>query len=297
MGLLQILRRVDASVTPSWCIANNVGVWCPLGSVGFKTVTTPNGVAIKYDYMCQSIESNSNRSVRFLYLEVLNVPSKINDALQLLPALDAELVAALRNLPDLQQLRLSIGSGTLMPQLAALTSLQSLNLYHYCLRGSIPAQLIDGLPKLEYLRITPVAAAAGATDPAGGLCGVSGTLPNIGRVPRLALLEQLDLSYNQLTGQLPQILLSLAGVILLQRNRFSGSIPGRNGQQGIMRATQIDLSSNVLQVTHLRHSACVQRCCIAHYNAAYFCTNRVPVVCGQFVLTTLQNSQQFCAGM
>uniref|UniRef100_A0A383W3I5 Peptidase C1A papain C-terminal domain-containing protein n=1 Tax=Tetradesmus obliquus TaxID=3088 RepID=A0A383W3I5_TETOB len=132
------------------------------------------------------IEANASACARpgennitYLHFEVLNVPSSISAALRVLPTLDEELVAALRSFPALQQLQLYVGSGTLVPQLAALSSLEVIELHHYCLRGSVPARLVGGMPNLNSLTVTPVDHAAGGSDPAGGLCGISGTYPDL----------------------------------------------------------------------------------------------------------------------
>lgn len=70
----------------------------------------------------------------------------------------------------------------------------------------------------------PVATAEGAVDPAGGLCGLTGSLPNL-RLPGKGYNE-LYLGNNQLTGQLPADLLAWANRIKLHNNKFSGSVPG-----------------------------------------------------------------------
>jgi hypothetical protein len=103
-----------------------------------------------------------------------------------------------------------------------------------------------------------VATAVGATSPSGGLCGLNGSLPLI---PSDSIaghsLTTLDLSNNQLTGQLPSSLVWLAAIVSLQNNKFSGSIPGavgrRNGRLQTARVTELDLSGNQLKVRGIRH--------------------------------------------
>lgn len=176
VGLVQLLRRVDASVTPSWFVLGGVPRCRPgLGAPPPKPFKTPNGTAVSVRYTCPPGENN----ITYLHFEVLNVPSSISAALRVLPTLDEELVAALRSFPALQQLQLYVGSGTLVPQLAALSSLEVIELHHYCLRGSVPARLVGGMPNLNSLTVTPVDHAAGGSDPAGGLCGISGTYPDL----------------------------------------------------------------------------------------------------------------------
>jgi hypothetical protein len=163
-----------------------------------------------------------------------------------------ETVAALRSFPALKSLVLNVGTGTLLPQLTSLASLQDFYINYYCLRGSIPARLLGGMPRLERPTIKSVATAFGAADPAGGLCGISGTLPSVSS----ELMTHLDLSYNQLTGQLPSSLLSLASWIDLQNNKFSGSIPGYqaiplDAPLGVhaKQVASIDLSNNALEAS------------------------------------------------
>lgn len=123
MGLGQLLRRLDARVTPTW-FAKTVRVQ-PCKNISGPPpdpVITPNGKVVHVRYDCWSLNLHENMySITERKMEVLNVPSSINAALRVLPALDQELVAALRSFPNLQKLVLSVGSGTLVPQLAALT--------------------------------------------------------------------------------------------------------------------------------------------------------------------------------
>jgi hypothetical protein len=250
MGLIQLLRRVDVDVSLTWMRNNIVSIQCfeswPQAKLQLKF---PNGASVVVKPSCVINGDDYIDDVVTLHLTVLDVPSSIHDALHVVPALDLELVAALRNLPYLKELVLDVGSGTLLPQLAALNSLEVLELHHYCLRGPVPASLLEGMPNLRRLTITPVAAAAGATDPATGLCGVSGALPDVA-LPRRTQLSHLDLSYNQLSGQLPSSLLSLARTLALHHNQFRGSIPGfvRSQAKGVTAST-IDLSNNVLEAS------------------------------------------------
>lgn len=128
MGLVQLLRRLDARVTPTW-FAKTVRVQhCKnISGPPPDPIITPNGKVVHVRYDCWSLNLHEYMySITELEMEVLNVPSSINAALRVLPALDQELdqlhqVAALHSFPNLQKLVLSVGSGTLVPQLAALT--------------------------------------------------------------------------------------------------------------------------------------------------------------------------------
>jgi hypothetical protein len=249
MGIVQLLRTVDATITLSWfanSIKEYVGCTAHFDPPQIE-IKTPQGITVRLLRRCSGGEPPAFRwNISYVKLDVLNPPVSVTDALQVFPVLDLELVAALHSLPGLKILAMCVSSGTLLPQLGALTSLVTIQLSHYCLRGPLPARLLKDMTNLRSLTITPVTAAAGATDPAGGLCGHSGTLPD---VSALGLkLDNLELSYNQLTGQLPLSLLSLAGEVALQHNRFSGSIPGSS--QLMPRLHTVDLSNNNLEVTY-----------------------------------------------
>lgn len=103
------------------------------------------------------------------------------------------------------------------------------------------------MPNLRYLTVRAVI--AGASDPAGGLCGISGPSPKA-PVPHNMSLLYLDLSYNQLTGQMPGGLLSLARVIDLKHNKFTGAIPGHQARKlHGPQAKWLDLSDNLLEAS------------------------------------------------
>jgi hypothetical protein len=216
-------------------------------------MTTSTGLEFRLRYWtkCDWVHSYLTTwvcNVVRLDLSCLKKPDGLNNVLQVLPALDDELVAALRGLP-LQQLQLEVGYGMLLLQLASLTSLEELIIIiHYCLRGSIPDQLMSHMPSLRRLVVTPAAAARQAIDPTSGVCGVSGRLPNVSTPLSNSAMADLDLSYNQLTGQLPLCLLSLATRISLQGNLLSGSIPSDIGDTASVCAKYIDLSDNMLEV-------------------------------------------------
>lgn len=250
MGLVQLLRRLDASVTPNWFANWTYTKTCiPVGEQAQpKPLKTPSGTEVILEFFCPGEQhDNLLNNITDLHLEAVKLPSELSDALHVLPALDQELVAALRSIPALQKLVLYVGAGTLVPQLAAMTSLVELQLYHYCLRGPIPASMLTSMPNLLTLTVTSVVAGAG--DPAGGMCGISGTDPDIA-APHLHKSSNLNLPYNQLTGQLPSSLLFLASRVHLQHNKFTGSIPGCQATTThAIKAAVVDVSGNHLEAS------------------------------------------------
>jgi hypothetical protein len=248
-GLLQLLKKVDASVTPDWVLQRLRSV--PAFETFIPTKeTTPGGVQLKLGVKCAAWIPPLPCNITMLHLEVLNVPDGPAAALQAVPSLDAGLVAALRSLVDVQLLELYVGSGTLLPQLASFPKVVTLTINHYCLRGPLPPALVASLPSMQSLTITPVARAIGASDPAGGMCGISGTLPATFKFDSAALggaQTLLDLSNNRLTGQLPQGLLAMASTLYLQNNMFSGSLPA--GTTDLAQVVVLDLSKNQLEVS------------------------------------------------
>lgn len=162
--------------------------------------------------------------------------------------MNLQLTAALLSLPELRLMTLDIGKGTLAPQLAALEHLEKIGIKHYCLRGTLPDNLLSSLYNLFWLEVVPKERAVGASDPAGGLCGLSGSLHNHTRPGNFPPLFYLFLQNNQITGQLPTQLLSLATHIDLSNNKISGSIPGVNMSSKLV-AEDLNLYSNQLEVS------------------------------------------------
>jgi hypothetical protein len=253
VGLLQVLKRVDRSVTPEWVLQN---VQC---SDSKQRLVTPNGMNMIWKASCCYDALNCTdtaKTVQALTLEFdalsLGLADNVDDVNRILPALDDELVASLRSLPELRDLYVMVSSGTLLPQLASLSKLEKLYIRHYCLRGTIPNNLVAGMPRLAQLGVLNVERSVGAADPAGGLCGLSGTLPNMKLLgkPANGQYSFVDLSFNQLTGQLPTGLLSLASDINLSHNRFSGSIPGiaSLGNTSVQTPFGLALNDNQLEV-------------------------------------------------
>jgi hypothetical protein len=256
-GLMQILKRVDKSVTPAWALPN---LWCTDNTTidGKVRLVTPGGMSIIWGVWCCYGTLNCSdtvKTVKALTMEFdassLGLAGSVDEAIRVLPALDDELVAGLSSLPELRNVHLTVGSGTLLPQLAALSNLETLYIKYYCLRGTIPPTLVAGLPHLAQLGVINVERAVGATDPAGGTCGLSGTLPEMRLLGKAATGNTfVDLSFNQLTGQLPAGLLSLADVINLSHNHFTGSLPGvvQTDNVSFLTPKELSLNDNGLEV-------------------------------------------------
>jgi hypothetical protein len=263
MGLLQLVMMVDNSITVDQAI--NMGL--PRCSNQYTITSTKK----KFGWFvgCRSTGNTLSivTSVRLLFGDETSqwffpashgpgLPSSIEEGIASLPALDDELVAALRSLPDLTTLVLHVGGGSLLPQLGSLYKLKQLSIESYCLRGQVPKNLVANMSRLALLSVTPFKLAVRATDPSGGLCGLSGALPSLNLQGSLVgdwaeslstFNSALDMSNNQLTGQLPAHLLAFAHNIHLGNNRFSGTIPGMaEGLNG--RVVEINLCNNELKV-------------------------------------------------
>jgi hypothetical protein len=272
-GLLQLLKKVDEAVTPDWILQRLRSVK-PFETLIPTKETTPGGKQVKLGVKCTQWVPPSPCNITMLHIEVINVPDGIKDALNMVPALDARLVAALRSLTDLQWLEIHVGGGSLLPQLASFPNLETLRVYYYCLRGPLPPGLLAGLPSLLSVSVSPVARAAGASDPAGGVCGISGSLPQSFTFAAASpdVSTMLDLSNNRLAGQLPQGLLTVANAVYLQNNLFSGSVPA--GTADRPRAFLLDLSGNQLEVSRLNHTAHLA-CTKVKHATSLFCRRAV----------------------
>jgi hypothetical protein len=260
MGLLQVLMKVDNSIT----VEQAIDMGLPRCSKQYEITSTQKRFG--WYVGCRSI-ANMPLVVDSVYLLFgagnyrwispqwygPGLPASINEGIASLPSLDDELMAALRSLPELRTVALQVGGGSLLPQFGCLHKLEKLAIDSYCLRGHIPKNLVANMPRLALLYVTPFEMAVGATDPAGGLCGLSGTLPQLKLQGLPYPGVEINLSNNQLTGQLPAGLLAFAEKIYLGNNRFSGLIPDV-ALDVEARTNRIDLSNNqlkVIQVTGL----------------------------------------------
>ena len=151
----------------------------------------------------------------------------------------------LDQMPDLESLRFDGNnlSGSLPSNLGALSELRTLNLAGNELGGAIPSSL-GNLAQLEELDLSfnafasTLPAALGnlsslrrlriAGAPVGFLADrqpVTGPIP--ASLANLALLEELDLGFNQLSGTLPECLGNLSSLtfLSLQVNDLEGPVP------------------------------------------------------------------------
>jgi hypothetical protein len=274
VGLLQVLQAIDSSITPEWAMAQQglgpgglLGFTVPDSRLPGRIVSTPR-TTFRWQVVCDHRSDVVWGTVVGLYLRFVRsagtydpgLPSMIVDTMHYLPALDDNLVAALRSLPSLTSLWIQVGSGSLLPQLGSLSRLEELHMEYFCFRGTIPKNLVANMPRLHWFQVVPEDSAQGAADPAGGLCGLSGILPELKlrgkRSGGMEYTTALVLAHNQLTGQLPAELLSYAEVIHLDNNHFSGSIPGVtvgfNDSVKTIHVSEISLSNNELTVSSLR---------------------------------------------
>jgi hypothetical protein len=135
-----------------------------------------------------------------------------------------------------------VGSGELLPQLGALSSMYMFGIRHFCLRGQFPPTLISSWRSALILRVNGTLGFADAesSDP----CGITGTLPSYRGGYRKEFM--LDLSNNLLTGALPLDLLAMAGAIVLKNNQLTGTVPGPGNTTNVF---VLDLSDNLLEVS------------------------------------------------
>lgn len=245
MGLLQVLRAVDSSITATWALPY---LKCGTTSTG-NIVQTPNNKQLQWLLSCNSSFSSSKQAPvaveSFGLIEAESGASKTTtEGIELLPSMNDMFVSALLSLKELKYLALTVGDGMILPQVAALTKLCQLYLQHYCLQGALPTSLMAS-PELE-LHVVPRRRGIGASHPTGGLCGLSGTINHHLRPEAYSPMRIIDLSNNQITGQLPSQLLSIATDIDLSNHEISGSIPGLNASSRPF-AERIHLQGNKLE--------------------------------------------------
>lgn len=126
-------------------------------------------------------------------------------------------------------------SGTLPPDFASCSSLQSLNVSNNSLSGEFPAETLTSMSELKKLVLS--------------YNNLTGTLPD--SVSKLGNLELLDLSSNSISGSIPKELCQdpkkSLKELYLQNNQFAGVIPPSlsNCSQLIL----LDLSFNYLTGT------------------------------------------------
>ncbi|KHM99294.1 Putative LRR receptor-like serine/threonine-protein kinase [Glycine soja] len=134
-------------------------------------------------------------------------------------------------LPNILILNISYNSlsGSIPPQIDALSNLNTLDLSTNKLSGSIP-NTIGNLSKLQYLNLSAN--------------GLSGSIPN--EVGNLNSLLTFDIFSNNLSGPIPPSLGNLPHLqsIHIFENQLSGSIPSTLGN--LSKLTMLSLSSNKL---------------------------------------------------
>lgn len=260
MGLLQVLRTADSSITASWALQYCLKCNFPISGT---TIQTPNNRRLQWSVACSTSYNDLGKAlvnVNSLTLReaASGVALTVTEGIQQLPMMNEALVSALLGFTEVTFLYLDVGGGMISPQLAALKKLTTLLIWHYCLRGALPANVMASLCSLRWLQVVPMARAVGASDPAGGLCGLSGTLVHHTRPETLPPLNRLDLFNNQITGQLPPQLLSMAVSIDLSNNKISGSIPGLTASSKVV-AEKVRLQGNMLEVS-LTGRLCMMMC-------------------------------------
>ncbi|KAL7236210.1 hypothetical protein ACSBR1_019466 [Camellia fascicularis] len=132
----------------------------------------------------------------------------------------------LSNCTKLQYLDLGMNSFTgRFPDLSSLTQLKFLNLNHSGFSGQFPWKSLENLTSLEFLSLGEI-------------------LEGIGN---LTLLQNLELSYNQLSGKIPEGITKLKNLwqLELYSNQLFGKLP--NGFGNLTNLINFDASTNSLE--------------------------------------------------
>jgi hypothetical protein len=238
-ALVQVLRAVDPSVTVDWAISTSAVTGCNLD----KSLTTPSGCTVSLLWSCLVRVPAQKQWLQRNYQQLrMTIWHDYQDRFECFPELNDHLVTALMSLPRLADLELTVRGGSLLPQLGSLKDMVHFNLHHYCLRGSLPAHLLKSWHAASSISITggPEYMDAAGSAP----CGLSGTLPS--RWPGSNPNMTINLSNNQLSGELPEDLLDWGSSIRLHGNHLSGKVPGPGD---VINADHIDLSDNLLEVS------------------------------------------------
>ncbi|XP_048132297.1 probable LRR receptor-like serine/threonine-protein kinase RFK1 isoform X2 [Rhodamnia argentea] len=155
--------------------------------------------------------------------------------------------AALGNLTDFR-INDNFFNGTIPNLISNWKQLKRLEMHASGLKGPIPSQ-VSSLDEVEQLRISDIDGPLQlfpALDNMTGLvtlvlrsCNITGQIPPY--IWRLQNLEMLDLSYNQLTGQIPATInLKHIRFIFVTGNLLTGTVP----DSILMEGTSVDLSYN-----------------------------------------------------
>ncbi|XP_058076025.1 receptor-like protein EIX2 [Magnolia sinica] len=144
-------------------------------------------------------------------------------------------------------LRSNMFTGNIPPQLLNLTSLQVLDLGQNCLSGSIPRS-IENLMAMKYEQKTNLILTYGEMTISyykeNLLVSVKGLMLEYTRT--ISLVTCIDLSNNNLSGEIPQGLTSLLGlrVLNLSQNHLTRKIPDKIGKLALLES--LDFSKNQL---------------------------------------------------
>ncbi|XP_077233664.1 receptor-like protein EIX1 [Tasmannia lanceolata] len=149
------------------------------------------------------------------------------------------------------RLRSNEFNGTIPPQLAYLPSLQVLDLANNCLSGPIPPSFCNFTAMVEVQKTDRDL--GHHLDVGGELAYYEETLlmimkgmPLLYCGSTLALVTAMDISGNNLSGEIPNSLTKLSGLLLLNLsgNHFTGIIPEDIGNLGMLES--LDVSNNHL---------------------------------------------------
>jgi hypothetical protein len=89
------------------------------------------------------------------------------------------LVPGLLGLRHLEIISAIVYDGYVSLDISLLTKLRVLLIFNFCVRGNLPPSLLEAMPQLDTLWITPFFNAEGFVDPTGGgPCGLSGHIPS-----------------------------------------------------------------------------------------------------------------------
>ncbi|XP_058076490.1 receptor-like protein EIX2 [Magnolia sinica] len=142
-------------------------------------------------------------------------------------------------------LRSNMFTGNIPPQLLNITSLQVLDLAQNCLSGSIPQSLQNLMAmKNEQKMGHFILHGAGSYYEENLLVSVKGRMLEYTRT--ISLVTCMDLSSNNLSGEIPEQLTNLLGlhVLNLSGNHLIGKIPDKIGKLALLES--LDFSRNQL---------------------------------------------------
>jgi hypothetical protein len=135
---------------------------------------------------------------------------------------------------NLQALDMVVYGGSVPPQLGALSNLERLLVYYYCMQGGMPPNLLYGLQNAWEVTIREYAGAE-RYQPDGVQCGITGPVPPAwfttttdvsgGTLVPAASLLVIDISNNKLSGSLPDILgWPTLQNLFISDNEFTGGV-------------------------------------------------------------------------